>query len=54
MYHFLFFIFNGIIIFLKCVDSLQIQCFIFENDQNFKSSPKIKFLHSLILLYSKL
>ncbi len=27
----------------KCADSLQIQCFILKNDQNFKSSPKIKF-----------
>jgi predicted component of type VI protein secretion system len=38
----------------KCVDSLQIQCFILKNDQNFKSSPKIKISHSLVLLYLKL
>jgi hypothetical protein len=36
------------------VDSLHIQCFILKNDQNFKSSPKIKFLHFFILLYFKL
>jgi hypothetical protein len=37
--------------FLKCAYSLHIQCFILKNDQNFKSSLKIKISHSLILLY---
>jgi hypothetical protein len=40
--------------FLKCENSLQIQCFISKNDQNFKSSPKFKYSHSLILLNVKI
>jgi len=34
--------------FKKCVNSLHIQCFILKNDQNFKSSPKIKISDSLV------
>ncbi len=52
--HFIFLSILSKFEFLKCANSLQLQCFILKDDQNFKSSPKIKFSHYLVLLYSKL
>jgi hypothetical protein len=38
--------------FKKCAYYLNIQCFILKNDEKFKSSPKIKFSHLVLLYFS--